>query len=258
MSMYHLAVNFVDSPLISRGDVEPTPAAATVVQMEFHEPELEPQKEADDLPPPITIPRQNSPAQSPVDPPAVSAQPPQNVLHPVPTPRRGGDVPNVTPTQLLPGPFRGHIGPGLMQPLFHNEYPQGYPAVGFPTLAYPVDDMYGETVHMVHGHPGYVSPTGYTTTPYWTRPPEIDTQESVYEVENEHGIRDEEFRSMNIVRELFNRIGKQVSKEELPSYIVGHPPSVPGSLVKERPIGECLVTPLQGSRSCNGFGCCMF
>ena len=211
--------------------------------MEAHAPELEAQKEADDLPPPITLPRQGSPAQSPTSPPPpASAQPPQNVEHPVPTPRRGGNAPLATPTQLLAGPFRGRIGPGLMQPLFHNEYPQGYPAAGYPLLAYPVDDMYGETVHVVHGHPGYVSPTGYTTTPYWTRPPDIDTEEAVYEVENEHGIRDEEFRSMNIVRELFNRIGRQVSKEELPSYIIGRPPSVPGNQAKERSIGEGVIT----------------
>ena len=122
-----------------------------------------------------------------------------------------------------------------MQPLFPHEYPRGYPATGFPVPPYPVDDMYGETVNIVR--PGYVSPTNFMHTPYWTRPPEFNTQQSVYEVENEHEIRPEEVRSMNIVRELFNRIGKQVLKEEHPPYIPGPMPSVSGGPDRERSIG---------------------
>ena len=98
-----------------------------------------------------------------------------------------------------------------------------------------MDDMYGETVNIVR--PGYVSPTNFMHTPYWTRPPEFNTQQSVYEVENEHEIRPEEVRSMNIVRELFNRIGKQVLKEEHPPYIPGPMPSVSGGPDRERSIG---------------------
>ena len=243
-----LVVFLVDSPLsnISESNVEPAPPFKPPKPKDVQPPDQEPKKEVEELPPPITVPRPSSPPSpstppQPPAPPITPTQPPQGTVHRAPSPVTPPAP--VPPAQLLPRPVPGNLDPHqAMQPLFPHEYPRGYPATGFPPLPYQVDDMYGETVNIVH--PGYVSPTGYTTTPYWTRPPEIDTQESVYEVENEHGIRDEEFRSMNIVRELFNRIGKEVSKEELPSYIVGPMASVPGGPDRERSIGMWLTSML--------------
>ena len=245
ISIYHLFVFPVESPLISEVKVDPDVEPPN--PMEIQPTEQVPTKEVEDLPLPITLPQSSSPSPVPSTPPVTHTQPPRPVvMHHASPP----DVPlaSVSPAQLFQGRVRGHLDlHHAIPPLFPREYPRGYPATGgFSPLSYPVDDMYGETVNVIH--PGYVSPTGYTTTPYWTRPPEIDTQVSVLEVENEHGMRDEEVRSMNIVRELFNKIGNQVSKEELPSYIAGPIPNASGGPERERSIGMGMIAMSCGLR----------
>ena len=232
-----------DSPLTSRDDSNESllQDVERVETKDVQTVEQEAKKAVEELPPPITVPQTNSPSPLPAAPPTTSTLPPPDVAQPT-SPLGVPLAPAVSPAQLLPARHLD-LHPA-MQPLFPHEYPRGYPATGFPPPPYPVDDMYGETVNIVR--PGYVSPTNFmpTTTPYWTRPPEFHTQQSVYEVENEHGIRPEEVRSMNIVRELFNRIGKQVLKEEVPPYIAGPMPSVPGGPDRERSIGMWQIAML--------------
>ena len=75
--------------------------------------------------------------------------------------------------------------------------------------------------------PGYTSPPG----PYWTQAPQFETHESIYEDHEEmthEDVREEEYRSMNLVRKLYENIGSQMSGQDVDPVIPGsrfNPPS---------------------------------
>jgi serine/threonine protein kinase len=137
--------------------------------------------------------------------------------HPPPPQSKSGDYPQ---TKL--GDYPPHEGRPL-SPNHHGSYTnqQQQQTVTPPRdyssnwLAYGTD-VYGRTAF----RPGYISPT----TPYWTQAPQFETHVSVYTDHEEmaqEGVREEEYRSMNIVRQLYEKIGNQVSGDDVEPNLFG-------------------------------------